>query len=701
MKRRAGKAIKRLCKATEFVIADRNMNDIRILSALVCLLSAACPAPAPGPASTDTVDDGDAAVTSDLPRQPDVPTSPDVTPDQTAPPCTVRAAVPPTTDFFVDISAESGIRSGNYDPNPVIPVPINDHSRLAFADLNGDGFDDIVAHSLYPNAQSGVPFSHVVLLNNGTGDGTFSDHSAASGLADLQAAFFVFGDVDNDGDQDCFAGLDVQLPGQRHQVLLNDGSGVFTVVAGSGPDSESATVAGNAVFADFNGDANLDLFIGNGHTSFGAPDVYYEGNGDGTFAPASAKFPGMPMQPTNGTVACDYDNDNDLDIFVSVYGVSLEKGANALWENDGTGVFSNVAVARGFASLPGGNYFLGHAETSEPGATPGTYVGSNGFGLDCKDITNDGLLDVFVTSISHPVEGDYNRKWSDPTQLLVNTGAAGGFAFQNEFLQRALPFNEGDVDGAAVDFDNDGRLDLSVSRDKKYEKNYTDVAQKAWFGLMPQEPDGTYASLGPVSGLNETEAAVAASLLECTDTAQCPSGEECISTRCRTPCSSDAECLGPQELCHTNGFCKLLLTMKNAQNHAWADVDGDGDQDLLVGGRDTGGGRPNFLFRNDIGQDNRWLSIRVEGDGVNVNRDGIGARVSLVFGDRTLLREVRSSRGMHSSADSRALHFGLGDLPCDYTIEVRWPDGETATFAPGALPEETHLRLVYPDQLAP
>jgi hypothetical protein len=78
-------------------------------------------------------------------------------------------------------------------------------------------------------------------------------------------------------------------------------------------------------------------------------------------------------------VACDYDNDGDLDIFVSTYGVSQELGANVLWENPGSsGNFQNVAVARGFASLATGNYFLaetGHGKDPEPGKGPGQYVG--------------------------------------------------------------------------------------------------------------------------------------------------------------------------------------------------------------------------------------------------------------------------------------------------------------------------------------
>lgn len=614
--------------------------------------------------------------------------------------CVTRPSIAPTEGFFVDVSVASGIQEGTWEPNPTVSIPINDHSRLGFVDLDGDGFDDIVTHSLFPNPQAGIPFEHIIFRN--LGDGTFEDFSDASGLRDIQAGFFAFGDVDNDGDQDCFAGHDAQLPGSQNQLLLNDGSGHFSLIGTTGLES-SWTIAANAVFADFNGDANLDLFLGYGHTSFAAPDQLYWGNGDGTFTVGTQALVNGPGHPTNGSVACDYDADGDLDIFVSTYGVSHELGANILWENNGDSTFSNVAVARGFASLPGGNFWLDLADTPEPNKGPGSYVGSNGFGLDCGDINNDGWMDIFITTISHPVASDYTRKWSDPTQVLINQGPEGSFAFVNESITRGLPFNEGDVDGGLADFDNDGRLDLSISRDKKYEKSYEGLDQKAWFGLMHQQPDGSFASLGPVSGINDLEGVIDASLTECTSEADCPeASESCLKDRCRTACSSNADCPTPDEMCHSGGFCKLLLNMKNAQNHAWADIDHDGDVDLLVGGRDTGGGRPNFLFRNDLGHQNRWLAVRLVGDGVAVNRDAIGARIQLVFeaDGRRVTREVRSSRGMHNSLDTRVLHFGLGDSDCAYSMQVTWPDGTSASFSPETFPEETYLTLTYPGDLS-
>ena len=553
--------------------------------------------------------------------------------------------------FFADVSEASGIRAENFVENPPVSIPINDHSRLGFADINGDGFDDIVAHNLFPNAQAGIPFEHLVFLNRG--DGTFDPFSDESGLRDVQAGFFAFGDVDNDGDQDAFAGLDIpDLPGETHQLLLNDGAGHFTALPGSGLEGKAGQrMASNGVFGDFDNDGDLDLFVANGQTSYLARDQLFLNDGSGMFTEVSAaNLAGNRPAPSNGAVACDYDNDGDLDIFVAVYGVSQAGAHNFLFENDGTASFTDVAVERGFASLPTGNYWVeaaGYGTDTELGAEPGTYIGGNGFGLDCADINNDGLMDIFLTNISHPSLSDYGRKWSDPSQVLINQGSGAGWTFRNEFLERGLPFNEGDVDGALVDFDNDGRFDLSISRDKKYEGSYDEPDQKAWFGLMHQQEDGSFASVGVASGINDPD-------------------------------------LG-------------LMRMKNAQNHAWSDIDHDGDQDLLVGGRDTGGGRPNFLFENVVGSENRWLAVRLVGDGAAVNRDAIGARMTIEDGERVYLREVRATRGMYNSMDTRTLHFGLGTVGCDYTLEVRWPDGTTVSVPPDEIGMNRYVTIRYPN----
>ena len=584
----------------------------------------------------------------------------------TAPACKSTPLTAIGTSFFNDISVSSGITLNNVVQNSTTKIPINDHSRLAFVDLDGDGYDDIVMHNLYPDAQAGDPFEHLVFLNHH--DKTFQDFSDASGLRKIQAGHFVFGDVDNDGDQDCFAGLDIALTGQTSTLWLNDGAGHFTQKLQSG--LETIALSANGVFADFNGDGILDLFSGNGGTSTPSRPSLFLGNGDGTFKDSSGSLKNRTLQPANGSVACDYDNDGDIDIFQANYGVSQLLGWQVLWENDGSGNFTNVAVARGFNAQATGNYYLattGHGTTPQPGDAT-TYYGANGFGIDCTDVDGDGNLDIWLSTISHPdgAATDASREWSDPSQLLLNQGSAGSFAFKNVFLDRGLTFTEGDIDAAAVDFDNDGLVDLARTRDSKYDPNYTDYEQLSWFGLAHQEADGTFTSVGKISGINDDSGATAA------------------TTR-----------------------------LKAGQNMGWSDIDHDGDLDLLVGGRDdTGAGRANFLMENTIGSKNGWLAVKLTGDGHNVNRDAIGARVTLTIGaaasttKKTMVREVKSSRGTYSSADSRTLNFGLGDQGCAGTtpqvaLDVRWTDGTTIHLDAGKFELNQYLTIDYAKGLAP
>jgi len=108
----------------------------------------------------------------------------------------------------------------------------------------------------------------------------------------------------------------------------------------------------------------------------------------------------------------------------------------------------------------------------------------------------------------------------------------------------------------------------------------------------------------------------------------------------------------------------------NTTSHAWFDKDNDGDLDLVLTG-------PNglHLLENQL-SGSSWLRVKLEGRANN--HRGIGARVTVVAGPLTLIREIPSARGS-TSQDSPIAHFGLGSHRGTVAITVRWPTGKTQT----------------------
>ena len=107
------------------------------------------------------------------------------------------------------------------------------------------------------------------------------------------------------------------------------------------------------------------------------------------------------------------------------------------------------------------------------------------------------------------------------------------------------------------------------------------------------------------------------------------------------------------------------------------DWDGDGDLDSFISNRNA----PQIRFlRNDIPDAGRnWLSIRLTGSGI-VNRDAIGARVTLIMnGQPPISRSLRAGDGFQAQA-SKQLHFGLGSEASIKSLQVRWPNGELSEY---------------------
>ncbi|MCH2612164.1 MAG: CRTAC1 family protein [Pirellulales bacterium] len=273
----------------------------------------------------------------------------------------------------------------------------------AWVDINQDGHIDLNA-------------GNQIWLNDG--DGTFSqmpDTSIASSA--------VWGDINNDGYPDavCWAG-----PGYMY---LNEAGKSLKDISDKLPDFPTKVSLG-ATLGDFNGDTYLDIYVGGYESPAYQLDAMYFGNGDMTFKEVW-RTKGTTM-PARGITTADYDEDGDLDIYVSNYRLV----ANTLWQNDGKGVFAQVEKAAKVDG-DGGLGAWGHT-----------------IGSSWGDFDNDGHLDLFVGNFSHP------PAYQDRPKFLKNLGNGGAWVFQDLSAEAGLAWQESFASPALADFDNDGKLDL-------------------------------------------------------------------------------------------------------------------------------------------------------------------------------------------------------------------------------------------------
>jgi hypothetical protein len=325
-------------------------------------------------------------------------------------------------------------------------------SGLALFDYNNDGKVDIYFLNGAPlrdgPARAGTANVPKNSLWRNDGNWKFTDVTEASGLGDTGYGLGVAtADYDNDGFQDVY----VSNFGPN-KLYRNNGNGTFTdVTQRAGVADGDGKIGAGVAFFDMDNDGDLDLFVAhyvnftyenhhtvrfNGHPAYVGPLDYqptsftlFRNNSDGTFTDVSvesgvSKFKGAGM----GVICFDADGDGDTDIFVG-----NDKTGNALFLNDGKGHFTENAGLAGVAY-------------DASGRALGT------MGVECADVDNDGLLDLFVTTYQQ-----------EPATLFRN-GGRGLFSD----VTRLTKAGDGTLryvkwGAGVVDFDNDGQRDLFVA----------------------------------------------------------------------------------------------------------------------------------------------------------------------------------------------------------------------------------------------
>jgi hypothetical protein len=479
---------------------------------------------------------------------------------------------------------------------------------------------------------------------------SIGDH-ALSNIVESTGAGCVFFDYDGDGDLDLYLvngsyhpefshARGRRLAGRLHNALYrNDGDGTFTDVtkkAGVG----DAGYGMAAVTADYDNDGDADLFV----TNYGR-DSLYRNNGDGSFSDVTDEAGVGDSRFTVGASFFDFDRDGHLDLYVGGYlsfdpdyryyfaaeafpgPLSYRGQADTLYRNRGDGTFENVTAAAGVGNPDG-----------------------RAMGVAACDIDDDGDDDLFVANDG--MENYFFRNQGNGS--FENVALATGTAFgQNGEATSAMGPEFGD-------FDLDGLVDLFVP-DMGYGCLYRNTG-KGWF-------EEKSALLGVASVLGQYTS-WSGNFLDIDN-----DGWLDIFV-----VNGDAHHLEPEEDTlllnrQGKGFEDVSAKTGDAlaakfvgRGSASGDFDNDGDLDLLVLNLDN---RPRLL-RNDIGNSNHWLELRLVG--TTSNRDAVGARVRLSADGRTQIRDVRTSSGYLSQSDPR-LHFGLGSSAVVDRIEISWPSG--------------------------
>ena len=300
----------------------------------------------------------------------------------------------------------------NIGPAVGLPVSGAEMRGLSWGDYDGDGWFD-----LYAGATKATE-ANLLFRNEGGRRFAAQDlDPVAPGRSARQSSWV---DYDNDGDLDLFT---ADRAGAN--ALFRQDAGHFVRVGAAQAGDDPRPTVG-ACWFDYDRDGDLDLFLAN---QAGATDALWRNDGDRFIDVAPALGMHRPGRPAEeGSVGCavgDYDNDGELDLFVTSYGV------NILYRNKGDGRFEDAAPRLGLAE---DNHAVGAA---------------------WGDYDNDGWLDLFVTAYI----GKSGAQ--QPANRLYRNLGGKGFA---NVLPAGSALDVADHGVQWIDYDRDGALDLSVTR---------------------------------------------------------------------------------------------------------------------------------------------------------------------------------------------------------------------------------------------
>ena len=478
-------------------------------------------------------------------------------------------------------------------------------------------------------------------------------------LPETMAGGAVIFDYDEDGWPDLFfvnggSFVDKKVAAAaRHRLYRNTGDGKFIDVTESSGIGISGFGMG-ACAADYDNDGWPDLYV----TAVGGNKLYHN-TGKNSFTDVTdVAGVGAGLWSASCTFG-DIDNDGYVDLYVTRYvdfTVDNNKvcdmvGQRAychphvynplrdiLYHNNGDGTFTDISRESGISKVTG-----------------------NGLGVVFGDYDDDGWVDIYVANDSTPNFLFHNKGHG----VFEEVGVRAGVAMSASGKPLAgMGTDMGDIDG-------DGLLDIFVTNLAQQTHNlyrnlgkglFDDITFQSNVGKLTLPFVGFGAAFLDYDNDTDLDLAIAnGDVIDNVGLLHDQATYEQLNLLLRNDGSGKFTNVGPES---GPGFA----LKKPSRALAVGDIDNDGDLDILI----TNVGQSPDLLRNDGGNRSNSLFVRTLGN--KSTREGIGARLKLTVGGRTLRRDVKAGSSYLAQNDLR-VHFGMGKSPRADRLEVLWPSG--------------------------
>ncbi len=594
----------------------------------------------------------------------------------------VLLACEPQQPLFVSLPAsETGIDFANAlevndSFNAVIFEYIYNGGGVAAGDLNGDGLADLYF--------TGNQVSSRLYLNRGNFQ--FEDVTVAAGVGTQRWCTGVaMADVNQDGWTDLYVSVaGFEKPEAEmanllfiHQGLDDRGIPRFSQQAAAYGLADTG-YGTQAAFFDYDRDGDLDAYqLNNAMEKFNrnrirekatdgsgaSNDRLYRNNGDGTFTDVSREAGILTEGYGLGITVTDFNQDGWPDVYCANDFLSND----LMWVNNGDGTFTNRAAD-----------FTRHQT-------------HNGMGVDIADINNDSRPEIAVLDMLP--EDNYRQKLMVPNDNYDKFLLRLDYDYQPQYMRNTLQWHRGFLPNGEPRYSEIGFLAGMAATDWSWSVLFADLDNDTWkdaYITNGYRKDVTnldyirYADVGGMFGTEETKRVQAFQKME--ELPEVEVANYLYHNRGDLTFENVAQEWGLGEPSFSNGA-------------AYADLDNDGDLDLVVNNID----RPAFIYRNNLNDSGRkgphphFLRIRLDTHGSDVLSEN--TKVWVFAGGKTQYQEYTRYRGYKSSMEP-FLHFGLGDSNGIDSLRVAWPDG-TVQFLGAREPDQVLTIRYAPTGILP